>query len=245
MQIRWEWAGRSWQSDLNQTWDLSLPFRLDLGRAWHCGPARLEPVRAGDFIGSVALGGSVNFYNLTLNPHGQGTHTESRGHIRAEWDWVEPLLPLVPLPAYLLSVELGAGQTAIGLSDVLGRLPEDLPLQALILRTLPQTAAKADCNHTGRGGAYLEPALVDYLVAYGIKHLLCDLPSIDPEEDGGAVLAHHRFWADESRADCTLTELLYIPLALPDALYLLRLETAALPGDASPSRPLVSLMVSA
>src|SRR5699024_2246849 len=42
---------------------------------------RALPVKNGDFIGSVKEGGSVNSYNLFINPHGNGTHTECVGHI--------------------------------------------------------------------------------------------------------------------------------------------------------------------
>ena len=34
--------------------------------------------------GSVAEGGSVNFYDIDFNPHGHGTHTECIGHISKE-----------------------------------------------------------------------------------------------------------------------------------------------------------------
>ena len=42
------------------------------------------PVVAGDFVGSTASGGPVNFFNIRVNPHGNGTHTECVGHIARE-----------------------------------------------------------------------------------------------------------------------------------------------------------------
>ena len=38
----------------------------------------------GDWVGDVKQGGSVNFRNISFNPHGNGTHTECVGHISKE-----------------------------------------------------------------------------------------------------------------------------------------------------------------
>ena len=38
----------------------------------------------GSFVGDTRLGGAVNFVNVMLNPHGNGTHTECYGHIATE-----------------------------------------------------------------------------------------------------------------------------------------------------------------
>jgi arylformamidase len=32
------------------------------------------------------------------------------------------------------------------------------------------------------------------LRSIGVRHLLVDLPSVDREEDGGVLAAHHAFW---------------------------------------------------
>ncbi|MFB6258190.1 MAG: cyclase family protein, partial [Flavobacteriales bacterium] len=76
-------ANGSLTVDLNRSIDLSDPF-TDQGEgilAWHVDHPRFTPVRAGNFIGSVKEGGVVNFRDLSLNPHGNGTHTECLGHI--------------------------------------------------------------------------------------------------------------------------------------------------------------------
>jgi len=76
------------------------------------------------------------------------------------------------------------------------------------------------------------------MVDQGIEHLLIDLPSIDPEVDGGALAAHRALWTEDGRHR-TITELIRVPTSLTDGLYLLNLQVAAFENDAAPSRPVV------
>ena len=55
--------------------DGEQPSAFDLPRAY------AETFRAGGFVGDTRLGGGVNCKTVTLNPHGNGTHTECVGHI--------------------------------------------------------------------------------------------------------------------------------------------------------------------
>ena len=75
----------------------------------------------------------------------------------------------------------------------------------------------------------------------GVKHLLLDLPSVDREEDGGALLGHKAFWQypENARNNCTITELIYVPDRILDGDYLLNLQIASLELDVSPSKPLL------
>ena len=61
--------------------DLSIAITDDQKgpRAWYLEHPQMLPVMDNGFIGSVALGGVVNFRNINFNPHGHGTHTESMG----------------------------------------------------------------------------------------------------------------------------------------------------------------------
>jgi hypothetical protein len=74
-----------------------------------------------------------------------------------------------------------------------------------------------------------------------IQHLLLDLPSVDREEDGGALAAHKAFWKypEDPRTKATITELIYVDNVVPDGLYLLQIQIAAMELDASPSRPFI------
>ena len=61
------------------------------------------------------------------------------------------------------------------------------------------------------------------------------------ESDDGLLLAHKAFWKypDEVRSDCTITELVYIPDAIEDGLFLLNLQIASFDIDVSPSKPVL------
>ncbi len=67
------------------------------------------------------------------------------------------------------------------------------------------------------------------------------MPSVDREEDGGALEAHKAFWGvpEYPRPDATITELIYVPNTVVDGKYLLNLQMAAFENDACPSRPLL------
>ena len=71
--------------------------------------------------------------------------------------------------------------------------------------------------------------------------MVIDLPSVDREEDGGALEAHHAFWnyPQNPRMDATITEMAYIPNHIVDDIYLLNLQVASLQTDASPSKPVL------
>ena len=55
-------------------------------KAFYAPDVLIEPFCQGDFIGDIKQGSSVNFKNVRLNPHGNGTHTECVAHI-IDIDW--------------------------------------------------------------------------------------------------------------------------------------------------------------
>ncbi|OQA06462.1 MAG: hypothetical protein BWY67_01954 [Bacteroidetes bacterium ADurb.Bin397] len=79
------------------------------------------------------------------------------------------------------------------------------------------------------------------MAANGIDHLLLDTPSVDKEQDGGKLSAHHAFWKypEATRLHATISELIYVPESVKDGLYILNLQITALENDASPSKPLL------
>jgi hypothetical protein len=88
---------------------------------------------------------------------------------------------------------------------------------------------------------YLDSGLAERMAGDKILHLLLDPPSVDREEDGGALKAHKAFWQypEGVRLDATITEMVYIDNVVPDGLYLLQIQIPALALDASPSRPFI------
>ncbi|MCC7507644.1 MAG: cyclase family protein [Saprospiraceae bacterium] len=245
MLIRFQFRQQTYSADLSKGIDLSLPLRdgLDNPNCFWAPAPEFSPVRMGDFVGSTAEGGPVNFYNVRFNPHGNGTHTECVGHIARERFVLRDCLLDTHCVAKLASVyprRTDEGDRVI-FRDQIEELLQPGEAEAFVLRTLPNDDRKKSLQYTGANPPYLHHEAAAWLVDCGIRHLLIDLPSVDREEDGGQLLAHRAFWRypQATRVDCTITELIYAPETLPDGRYLLNIQTAAFELDASPSRPVL------
>src|ERR1041384_7046176 len=96
---------KTYRADLSAPLDLSIPLEegLNAVNCFHAPPVQFEPVVAGSFIGSTALGGPVNFFNVKINPHGNGTHTECVGHIAEEKYTINQCLKKFHFTAKLVS----------------------------------------------------------------------------------------------------------------------------------------------
>lgn len=220
-------------------------------------PATSAALRVGAFHGAVAGGASCNCSTLTLTPHCHGTHTECLGHLTSERIDAWRLVPRGLMSAVLVTVQpersvVGREALAAALARTFATMPPPLRgVTALILRT--------DCEDEAM--AHLSPGAAALLVEHGILHLVLDLPSMDPAEDGGELAAHRVFFglparhrdgsvtraaeAHKERARCTITEFAQIPPDVADGAWLLQLAVPALGGDAVPSSPLLYPMVAA
>lgn len=234
-----EWGNKKYRFNFRKPVDISIPLRSGTNNPNAFGiPAPLfTPLQEGSFIGSVDRGGSVNCENILLNAHGNGTHTECTGHIASGRITINQCLKQFVFMARLISVS--PRQNLIGL-DSLGTLSEPLP-EALIFRTLPNDRHKMQMQYSGTNPAAFDPELLALLARQGVKHLLTDLPSVDPEHDEGKLLAHHAFWQYpfNTRMDATITEMIYVPDEIEDGLYLLHIQIASIESDASPSKPVI------
>ena len=232
----------SYRADLSRPFDISVAISPDGTTAWGLNRARIRPHVEEGFVGSIAAGASVNFNDIWLNPHAHGTHTECLGHIDISAASVLQNPPPAWMQARLVSLEprktdQGSVITAADLSEVLGANPPE----AAIIRTLPNTEKKSTQKWSGTHPPFLEPAAAAWLREAGVDHLLIDLPSVDPERDGGALSAHKAFWGvpEAPMQDATITELIYVPDTVRDGNYLLNLQVAPIENDASPSRPVL------
>ncbi len=234
----------SYSINLQEGIDLSIPFRND-GQgvlAWYLNHPVFKPVIGEGFVGEVKQGGSVNFFDLTINPHGQGTHTECVGHISDKQESINQNISSFFALAHVITVSgsLTEQGMQIGLEEVQTTLVNP-KVKAVIFRTSPNPTAKRSTNYSNAHAPFLAPELAAWLREFGIEHLLIDQPSVDPEEDGGALAAHHAFW-NYPKATCfekTITELIYVPNEVKDGLYILNLQVAPIENDAAPSRPLI------
>ncbi len=238
----------------NQTYAFNPLEPLDISMPLHdhkvqpecfwAEPVAFETIRVGDYVGSVAEGGSTNYKRIHVTPHGNGTHTECYGHIAADADaTIHNCLKRFLFVAQLITVEPQKqpnGDLVVMLEDVLDMLGGIKP-EAVILRTLPNSDDKLTRHYSGTNPPYLDHRIGQYLAENDIQHLLLDLPSVDRESDEGKLLCHHAFWQypENTRCGATITELIYVPDNIPDSLYLLNIQIASLQLDASPSKPVL------
>jgi hypothetical protein len=238
-----EHNGKIYTSDFRLPLDISIPVQNGIHNpnAFGIQPPHFEPFRAGNFVGSTALGGSVNCENIFINAHGNGTHTECVGHITKERITINQTLKHFYAIAQLITVAPIDGRIQLNQVESIIK-PES---EALIFRTLPNDLSKRERNYSGNNPAFLEPELCALLCRIGIKHLLVDLPSVDPEMDEGKLAAHHAYWNYplSPRWDATITEMVFVDDAIKDGMYLLNLQIASLESDASPSKPVLYALI--
>lgn len=235
---------KTFSVDLSKPLDLSIPLRAgeENVNAFHIPPIKIEPFKSGNFIGDVNQGGSCNVFTITINPHGNGTHTETVGHISSEKYPIYKCLTGVFFEAQLISVtpEADGFDRIIKKSHLENVLKGKCP-EALIIRTLPNNVEKLNAHYSASNPPYMQDSAANYLRQLNVKHLLLDLPSIDKEDDNGKLLAHHAFWnyPESPRIDCTISELIFVQDNIKDGNYLLNLQIASFDNDASPSKPVL------
>lgn len=235
---------REYRIDLSRPLDISIALRGGEKNvnAWYLDPPRIEPHRQEGFVGQVAQGGSTNFNDIWFNPHSHTTHTECLGHITEAFHSVNNRLEKYFFVAELITVapEHMGEDRVISKKQLAHALGEGRP-EAVVIRTLPNPQEKRSTSHSHANPPYLLEEAALFLVERGVDHLLIDLPSVDRERDGGALLAHRAFWdlAGTARTGATITELIYVPDRVLDGSYILELQLAPMENDASPSRPIL------
>jgi kynurenine formamidase len=239
------------KADLTRPIDLSLTSKVKNSfKAWYVDEIQIKVIKNGGFVGSVNQGGSVNFKELLINPHGNMTHTESVGHISNEEVFVNNVLSQNHFSAQLITISpqkansdmesgIKAGDFFIGIEQIKDKITPNI--QSLILRTQSTYNQLNDKNYNNTNWPYLSQETATYIRDFGIVHLLIDQPSVDKEFDGGKLLAHKAFWNYPNELDKkrTITELIGIPDEIIDGIYLLNLFMANIENDASPSRPTI------
>ncbi len=243
---------RDYKVDLNDPLDISIPLKAGENNpsAWYVDGISIEAVRTDTFTGSVEEGGSVNFRNISFNPHGNGTHTECLGHITPKIHSVNKAIKTFFSLATLISIT-----PVKGCNDANFSSEEDLILsietiknalgdevnESIVIRTLPNENDKTHKNWSETNWPQLDVKAAKWLAEKGVKNLLIDLPSVDREMDGGKLLSHHAYWQvpQNERMDASITEMIFVPDEIKDGNYLLELQFAPFDNDASPSRPVL------
>lgn len=248
--------------------DISIPLLFDNEQPNCFGAPRAtsEVLKVGDWQGDTRHGGSCNVKTYHLTPHCNGTHTECIGHVVHDAVFAAETLRGGLLPATVVSIEPMTQArtrettlpnpaptdrmiTAYALRHALEQWSEARMRNALVIRTLPNTDAKAMHEyHADDPPPFLSMEAASLLVEMDVEHVLVDVPSLDRMNDGGRLSAHRIFFglppgardaASADRAHCTATELIYVPDIVPDGYYLLDLQMPPFMTDAAPSRPLL------
>jgi kynurenine formamidase len=234
------WNGETLHADLDKGHCIAIPLDHNgpQPNAYFAPSYEAFPHREGEWTGDTRQGASVNFYNIHLNPHGNGTHTECVGHISMERHSVHQALGSGRWIAQLISVYPLQHENG---DRIINGLTWDDGIEAIILRTLPNHADKKCRNYSNTNPPYLNSEIAKKMAESNIEHLLLDLPSVDRENDEGALAAHKAFWQypKNTRLNATITEMIYVDNVVPDGLYLLEIQIPALELDASPSRPFI------
>jgi len=250
MKAKIDFANKEYTIDFSKPIDISIPLKegIENVNAWYAPFVEITAVKMGDFIGDVSLGGPVNFKNVKLNPHGNGTHTECVGHISPKAEILDHCMKSFFFKAHVLSIYptiLENNDRVITLDAVRALMADVNEAElgtALIIRTLPNDSMKKTLHYSGKNPAYMDHLAMKFLVdEMGFEHLLIDLPSVDREEDEGKLLAHHAFWKFpyDTRFASTITELIFVPDEVKDGDYFLNIQISSLQMDASPSKPVL------
>ncbi|MFD2827962.1 cyclase family protein [Leeuwenhoekiella polynyae] len=230
--------------DFTKPLDLSIPIVSSAKNpvAWYLDAPNIEPVKVGKWVAAVAQGSVVNFNNVQFNPHAHGTHTECAGHITEKIYSVNEHLKTFMFSAEVITLvpESYADDLVFTKKQAQKALGAKRP-EAIVIRTLPNTASKKSRNWSHTNWPYLLEEVAVFFRECGIKHLLIDLPSIDRESDDGVLASHNAFWDTKGklRLDATITEMIFVPHTVKDGSYLLNLQIASFENDASPSKPVL------
>lgn len=179
--------------------------------------ASRSPMQGGGFIGDTEQDGSCNVNELIINPHCNGTHTETIAHIcdasaqlslKISDISVVPLMPCVVIsvkPEQVKNTIQGDSYTPQLMENdkIISRLMltealadyKNNQLQSLVVRTFPNSESKKYqiYNQNNQPAFFTRDAIL-YLNEKGIEHLLVDLPSLDRLHDDGLLTCHHLFW---------------------------------------------------
>lgn len=241
MIIHLQYLGDHYTVDLNAGLDISIEIDFDKAgpNCFYAPPPQVVAVEAGDFIGDTQRGGPLNFKTITINPHGNGTHTESVGHISSEVVTIQEVLTLSHHIGQLVTIPPVLhpnGDRIITYEQVRDTIQN--ATDAVIIRTLPNTLDKKCRNYSGTNPPYVEAQALTYLRTSGVQHLLIDLPSVDREHDDGLLAAHKAWWQYPETLDLsrTITEMIYVDNSILDGIYLVDIHTMSLLLDASPSK---------
>lgn len=266
MILTFQVGSRTFRADSNDPIDLSIPidFHGSQVNAFGVSKAEAKAYSGEGWVGDTRKGGSCNFESVSLVPHCNGTHTEGVGHLSNARISIHSAVHRMLWPATVISVEPEKAWkskdkypsktdpddfviSVAALSSALRTADRDFT-EALVIRTLPNGPEKKGKQYLESIPPFFTPAAMESLSLFGVRHLLCDLPSVDRMFDEGKLSAHRAFWKLPAEGHDfsaglapgrSITELIYVDNAVHDGSYLLDLQITAFVSDAAPSRPIL------
>jgi kynurenine formamidase len=242
MVLKLKYKGKKFRVNLDKPIDISIPLisGSDGPNCFWAPKFEIAPVKTDAFIGSIEEGGLLNFKNVKINPHGNGTHTECVGHIEPGPYFINDCLTKYHFIAKLVTIDPELqenGDYVITKSQMENNLGDE-KYEALIIRTLPNSDDKLNKVYSGNNPTYVSAEAMSLVVEHKIDHFIIDQPSVDREEDGGKLASHNIFWKSGKKIakHKTITEMVYVPDTVPDGLYFLNIQIASFMMDASPSK---------
>jgi len=214
---------RRYQLNTDFPWSLAIPVNFatanhDAKQPNHFGAAMAasQPMQAGGFIGDTRQGGSCNVNELTINPHCNGTHTETIAHICDSDSELSLKIDAISPPPLMACVVISVTPEMVGSAKTDDYTPalnqgdqivsraaleqalsayDNEQLQCLAVRTLPNEKSKCsrvyDSDHQP---PFFSRDAIMYLNERGVEHLVLDIPSLDRLHDDGLLTCHHLFW---------------------------------------------------
>ena len=241
MILRFDQLGKSLQADISRPLEIGISVRREHSvSSFGIAGAVYATYQDGDFRGSKSSGGPCNLETITFTPHGNSTHTECLGHISDEDYFVNDCIQDSFCTALLFTLSTRTDDARY--LDFTGvnfdALKEN---KALVIRTLPNSIGKLNRDYSGKETPCIAPEDMKKIVEAGIVHLIIDLPSVDPEWDGGAMASHYIYWQypEDPRMNASITEFAFIRDDIQDGKYLLKLNISNFESDAAPSRPVL------
>lgn len=240
MKIEFEHGSGRVKADTSVCHSLSLSIaRQDNVSCYYLDRPEFAYFESPEFSGNLSAGGSVNCEKISFYAHASGTHTECALHVsEAGFDMRHIQVPPLML-CRLISVRPSEYGEDMVIDSAAAAIPDNAEAcTAVVFRTLPNPESKRHRDYSGSNPPYFAPELLTQLKAQGYRHVLTDLPSIDKESDEGKLAAHKVWFLEQGVPDVsrTITELIYVPDAVPDGLYALSMQFPSIQTDAVPSR---------
>ena len=245
--------------------DISIPYQFNNKQPnfYNVKPGTYSPLTDDNISYSVKSGASCNVFEIAMNIHCTGTHTEFVGHLLEDPGNIGQILNVIFIPSLLITVqptpfkntqdsyhcdvddnEFVIDKNLIAASEK--TICKHKP-KALIIRSNPNSKKKKYFNYQNNIPPFFTNDALKYISDMDIEHLIVDIPSIDRMNDHGLLGNHRIFWNNgqninekvNQHSKKTITEMSYISNNIKDGFFFLNLQIPHFVCDAAPSRPLL------